>query len=450
MNEIALSGSGLPATIDPLEIEEQTAGQLSSTIRRALIVVAVLIFGIGGLASFVPITGAVIASGSISVKSAVKQVGHPFGGTVADILVTDGQRVSKGETLIRLDTTVSEASSDLTGLSVDQLLAREARLIAERDNAGSIAFPAELTARSDDPDVAAILQSERRNFSVRRQAIAAQQSQLNKRAQQAQADIAAYESQVESYNRQSQLIDEELQQTRELYGERLTTLDRLNALERSAAGLVANRDTATASIAQANARIAEARAQSGSAAADARGRASAELVQVQTQLADLMRRQVAADDAQDRTVIRAPSAGTVSKLAIKTIGAVVPPGETILEIVPEGDEMVVEARVMPEDVDQVELNSPATLVLSGLNRQTTPELTGKVSLVSPDRLLDENNFPYFKVIVAIPPEEIARLNDVDLRVGMPVEAYIQTGERTLMSFLTRPLTDQLRRSFRSN
>ncbi|MEM1134002.1 MAG: HlyD family type I secretion periplasmic adaptor subunit [Pseudomonadota bacterium] len=423
---------------------------MANTIRKAMIFSAILVFGIGGLATFIPITGAIIASGSISVESAVKRIGHPFGGTVADILVEDGQRVEQDEPLIRLDTTVSSASSELTGLSVDQLLALEARLIAERDEAGSISFPEELLKRAEDPNVAAIMASERRNFSVRRQARSAQQAQLSRRAQQAAADISGFESQIQAFERQSELIDEELAQTRELYGDRLTTLDRLNALERSASGLDAQRDTAAASINQANARIAESRAQAASIAADGRSVAAAELVQVQAQLAELRRRQVAADDAFDRTVIRAPAAGIVDKLSYKTIGAVIPPGETILEIVPDSDDMIVQARVLPQDIDQVAMGSKATLLLSGLNRQTTPELEGKVSFVSADRALDENGNPYFRVNVEIPDDEIARLEGIELRVGMPVETYIQTGDRSLMSFITRPLMDQMRRSFRSN
>lgn len=450
MNDTAFPDPSGSTALAPDELEQMSAGRLSSTIRRALVVVGVLVFGLGGLAATVPITGAVIATGSISVESAVKRIGHPFGGTVADILVEEGTRVAEGEVLMRLDRTVSGASSALTGLGVDQLLALEARLIAERDGESRIRFPAELTARADDPEVAAIMSSEVRNFAVRRQSRAAARAQLARRIEQAEADIVANRSRMRSLERQSALIEEELEQNRALYADRLTTLDRLNALERSAAGLIADSDAATAGIAQAKARIAEARAQAGSVRADARSEAAAELVQVQARIAELKRQQVAADDTNARTEIRSPAAGVVSKLAIRTIGAVVPPGDTIVEVVPDSDELVAEARVIPEDVDQVETGSTATLVLSGLNRQTTPELTGTVELVSPDRLIDSNDMPYFKVVIAIPPEEVARLDDVDLRVGMPVEAYIQTGERTLLSFVTRPLMDQLRRAFRSN
>lgn len=430
--------------------ETRNAHALRLTIRRSLGVIAFLFFVLGGLASLVPITGAVIATGTVSVESAVKRIGHPFGGTVNSVLVSEGDRVSEGQPLMRLDETVEGANSELTGLSVDQLLALEARLRAERDGQPTIAFPRELTARASDPAIAAVMSNEQRSFQVRKQAQAVQRMQLERRVQQASADISAFRSQVSSFEQQSRLIDEELQQTRELYAERLTTLDRLNALQRTAADLQANRDTASASIAQSSARIAEARDQASSVWANARSEAAVELVRVQSQLADFQRRQVAADDALERSVMRAPADGLVSRIAISTIGAVVPPGDTIFEIVPDNDELIVEARVLPEDVDQVAIGSDANLFLSGLNRQTTPELAGTVTFVSPNRLMDENNFPYFKVNVAIPKSELEKLGGIELRVGMPVETFIQTGDRTLMSFVLRPLLDQLRRAFRSH
>ncbi|MEL6486383.1 MAG: HlyD family type I secretion periplasmic adaptor subunit [Pseudomonadota bacterium] len=442
--------SGLQSNAEPNSTQERSAAALKRSIRRSLGVVAFLVVVLGGLASFVPISGAVIAVGTVSVESAVKRIGHPFGGTVNTVLVSEGERVAKGQPLMRLDETVEGANSELTGLSVDQLQALEARLIAERDDKPSIAFPDTLTERASDPAMAAVMANEERNFQVRKQAQIIQRTQLQQRAQQASADISAYRSQVSSFERQSTLIDEELQQTRELYEDRLTTLDRLNALQRTAADLEANRDTASANIVQSSARIAEARAQASSVSANARSAAAAELVQVQSQLADLRRRQVAADDALERSVMRSPADGLVSRITISTIGAVVPPGDTIFEIVPETDAMIVEARVMPEDVDQVLVGSDAILFLSGLNRQTTPELAGTVTFVSPNRLMDENNLPYFKVNVAIPKSEVEQLGDIQLRVGMPVETFIQTGERTLMSFVLRPLLDQLRRAFRSH
>ena len=430
-------------------VEETTQPQLQRTIRIGLIAIAVLVFGLGGMAAFIPMTGAVIASGAVAVEGSVKHIGHPFGGVVSDILVADGDRVEKNQPLLRLDTTVSGATSDLAGQSVDQLLALEARLKAERDGT-ELVFPAELTSRANDPEVAAIMRNERRNFQVGRESRGAQVAQLSQRSRQAAADIQAYRSQLNSYARQSALIDEELEQTRELYRDKLTTLDRLNALERSAASLDANRQTASANIQQAQARISEFRAQAGTVGATDKSAAAEELVRVQSALADLKKQKVAADDTLDRTVIRAPEAGIVDKMAVKTIGAVIPAGETLLEIVPDADDLTVQARILPNDIDQIDEGQKAVLLFSGLNRQTTPEIEGVVSFVSPDSATDDAGHTFYRVTIEIPDDQLRRLGNVKLRVGMPVEAFIQTNERTMLSFFLRPLTDQLRRSFRSN
>lgn len=439
-----------PGAITVFPNTESPMPMLRKTIRGAMIIVAVLVVGLGGLAATIPITGAVIAPGAISVESSVKNIAHPFGGVVADILVKDGDRVAANQVLVKLDTTVSGAASDLTGQSVDQLLAREARLIAERDGAGTIAFPAELTSRADEPQVAAILADETRNFDVRRSARAAQIARLNQRAQQASADIAAYRGQLASYSRQSDLIGEELTQTRELYRERYTTLNRLNSLERSAADLDASRSTATANIAQSSARISEMRAEANSVQAQARSDAAAELVQVQAALADTRREKVAADDNFERGVIRSPQAGIIDKLAVKSIGAVIAPGQDILQIVPDSDNLTVEAMVSPADVDQLFENQTAILLFSGLNRQTTPEIEGRVRFVSPDRATDDQGVSFYRVTIAISEDQLRRLGSLKLRVGMPVETFIQTSERTMLGFIVKPFADQLRRAFRGD
>jgi len=204
------------AAVDPAG-ENQAERGLGKAMRRAMIVMGVLVLGLGGLAATVPISGAVIAAGAVSVEGSVKKIGHPYGGVVTDIRVRDGDRVRQGQPLIALDTTVIGAASDLTGQSVDQLLALQARLTAERDGQPAVAFPRELLARADDPQVAAILRHERRNFEVGRAARAAQVAQLAQRTRQAAAEIQASRSQISGYSRQSDLIRDELKQTRELY-----------------------------------------------------------------------------------------------------------------------------------------------------------------------------------------------------------------------------------------
>ncbi|EJU14722.1 rhizobiocin secretion protein RspE [Sphingomonas sp. LH128] len=408
-----------------------------------------LVFGLGGLAAFLPMTGAVIGPGEVTMSSHVKEIGHPAGGVVADIMVRDGDHVSKGQPLIRLDSRVSGAAATYTGENVDQLLARAARLTAERDNGADVAFPAELRARANDPNVAALMEQERRTFSLRRDARRSMTAQLGQRINQTAADMASSRTKAQSYAEQATLINDELDATRRLYEKRYTTLDRLNALERSASGLTAEAHGAREAAISGAARIGELRLQMGSVQADARSSAAAELMDVLARISELRRAQVAADDNYARAIIRAPQSGTVDKLAFRTVGGVVPAGQTILELVPDDDRMIVEATVSPVDIDQVHVGQKAILRFSAFSARTTPELNGIVTHVSADRTDDKTTrSAFYRVTVALDKGEIARLGQLRLRPGMPAETFIQTGRRTMLSYILKPLADQLERAFR--
>lgn len=432
------------------EMEQQADVSLGKTTRYGLIAVAVLVLGFGGLMAFLPMAGAVIANGEVSVETQVKQIAHPFGGVAADILVRDGDRVEEGDVLIRLDDTVSGATAEYSGLSLDQLLARAARLRALRDNAATVNFPAELRDRAaTDPVVAGIMQDEARGFQLERQARTDQVRQLEARIAQTEATISSAQSQVQAFGRQEELIEEELVQTRELYEDQLSTLDRVNALERAAVGLSAERDSAAARIIESRARINELRTQMAGLQSDARSQAALELAEVQQLLTDSRTREVTASDTSVRTAIRAPQDGIVNKLTVTTIGGVVPPGETLLELVPVNDELVISARVEVTDIDQVAIDQPAFMRFTALSMRTTPELQGIVTQVDADRRIDQvTGLPYYNARIDIPEEELAKLGAARLSVGMPVEVFIQTGQRTILNYILRPLTDQLNRALR--
>lgn len=422
---------------------------LRKEVRTGLILCGALVFGLGGMAAFLPMTGAVIAPGEVTVSTYVKEIGHPSGGVVANIMVRDGDHVRKGQPLIRLDSRVSGAAASYTGENVDQLLARAARLTAERDHAGGVAFPAELTRRAGDPNVAALMEQERKTFTLRRDARRSMAAQLGQRINQTQADVASSQTKARSYSDQAALITDELDATRKLYEKRYTTLDRLNALERSASGLTAEARSAREGAVSGVARIGELRLQMGSIEAEARSAAAGELMDVLAKISELRRAQVAADDSLDRAVIRAPQAGVVDKLAFRTVGGVVPPGQTILELVPDDGNMIVEATISPVDVDQVRAGQKATVRFSAFSTRTTPELTGRVTHVSADRTDDKAaHSAFYRVTVSLDKGEIARLGDLRLRPGMPAETFIQTGRRTMLSYILKPLSDQLARAFR--
>lgn len=445
-NEVQLAGArgalALPTDYEP-------EAKLKRNLRTGMITCAVLVFGLGGMAGLLPMAGAVIASGEVTVATFVKEIAHPTGGVVAQILVHDGAYVRQGQPLLRLDDRVTGANSQLTGESVDQLLARAARLTAERDAAGAISFPPELMKRADDPNVAFLMQQEQRNFQLRRSARAGLIAQLTQRIAQAQAESSGYLQQASSYDQQARLIGDELQVVRGLYEKKYTTLERVNALERASVGLSANASGARTSSLTASARIAELRAQASSVGQEARSQAASELLDVEARISEQKRLQVSADDSYDRSVIRAPQSGVVDKLAFKTIGGVIPPGEKIMEIVPDKDKMVVNVRLPLQNIDEVRVGQTAKVRFVAFSAPTTPEIDGTVTHVSADRTVEQQTgVAYYRATISFTKEQVAAFGKMKLKPGMPVESFIQTSSRTMLSYILRPLSDQWNRAFR--
>lgn len=437
-----------PPALAPVDSEYSERG-LSRLVRHGLIAIAVLVLGFGGLIALLPMAGAVIAPGEVSVETHVKEISHPFGGVASAILVRDGERVRKGQVLVRLDNTVSGAVAEYTSLSLDQLLARAVRLRAVQSGASVVAFPPELLARSRDPAVDAAMADERSSFELARGARADQVRQLLARKAQAQAEISTFASQADAYARQEKLVHQELAQTRQLYEGRLTTLDRLNALERAAVGVEAQQAAASSSMVEARARIGELQVQMASVGSMARSEAALELAQVETQIAQLRKEAVTASDQNDRTAIRAPQDGVVDKMAIRTVGSVVPAGDTLMEIVPDRDRLVVKAHVKLTDIDHVSRGQPAHLRFAALSMRTTPEILGTVTQVAADRTVDRaTSAAYYSATISITDAELRRLGKARLSVGMPVEVFIQTEQRTILQYIIRPLSDQFRRALR--
>ncbi|QDK31748.1 HlyD family type I secretion periplasmic adaptor subunit [Sphingomonas sp. IC081] len=429
----------------------EPAESLRREIRFGMWLCGGLVFGLGGLATFLPMAGAVIAPGDVSVASHVKQVSHPSGGVAAQILVADGDHVTQGQPMIRFDTTVTGAAANYTGENVDQLLARAARLQAERDGAAAIAFPAELTQRASQPEIAALMAAERKTLALKRSSRQSALSQLGQRIQQSQADLDSYSARSRSLGEQAAMIGNELDATRKLYEKRYTTLDRLSALERTASDLAAQRTGASESAQSQRAHITELRYQMGSINAEARSTAATELLDTQTRISELRRQQVAAQDSYDRAVIRAPQSGVVDKLAFRTIGGFVPAGQTIMEIVPDNDRLTVNAMIKPADIDQVREGLVAILRFSAFSQRTTPELQGHITHVAADRTDDsQTRATYYRATITLDPGELAKLGELRLKPGMPAEVFIQTGHRTMLNYILKPLSDQFSRAFREN
>jgi HlyD family secretion protein len=407
----------------------------------------VLSFGVMGAST--DMSGAVISSGSLVVESNVKKVQHPSGGVAKTLLVEEGSRVRGGDLLIQLDETVAQANLTAVTKSLWELEARRARLQAEREGEADITFPDELTAMPFDSPAAAIVAGERRFFQLRREASDGQKRQFNEQIAQLKEEIAGMEEQLEARKQESTLIATELTGIEQLWEQRLVSINRLTALQRDAARLLGERGQLTASIAQARGKISETGLKILQIDQDFRSNVAKELAEVRAKYAETFEKRIAARDQAEKLDIRAPQSGMVHDLTVHTRGGVVAAGETIMTIVPDTDSLIVETRITPQDIDQVWLGQPAVLRFTNFNQRTTPEIDGEVSRIGADVTRDDKTSPtYFVVRIAIDPQQISKLGKTRLMPGMPVEVFLRTGDRTLLSYLMKPLADQVHRTFR--
>jgi HlyD family secretion protein len=330
-----------------------------------------------------------------------------------------------------------------------ELYARKARLAAERDGAETVAPPKELADKTGDPDIEEALGSERKLFDLRRTARLGQKNQLQQRIKQLQEQITGLIAQQDAKFREMSLIEQELQGVRELWAKNLVQINRLTSLEREAARLQGERGQLIAGTAEIKGKIAETELQILQVDQEFTSDVAKELRETDSKIGEYVERKVTAEDQLKRTDIRAPQNGVVFQSTANTVGGVITAGDPIMLIVPEADTLLVEVKVDPKDIDQVQFGQPVVLRLSAFNMRTTPELNGTVVRIAADTSTDQRTGQsYYLVRIAMTADEIKRLGDVKLTPGMPVEAFIQTGERTMLSYLVKPLRDQLMRTFR--
>ena len=352
--------------------------------RRGLVFIAVF----GGALTFwliaTTMSNAVIGSGQFVVDGNVKKVQHPTGGIVSQILVREGDQVSQGDLLIRLDETVTRANFQVVAGQLYELFGRKGRLEAERDGRDTLEIPADFAGRANNAEAERIIAAERRLFDARRASRESQRAQFAKRIAQFQNEILGFRAQLDANTRETQIITEELKGVRELYEKRLTPIMRLNGLERQAVGLTGQKGQLTAQIAQTEGKIAEIELQVARIDEDLRSETQKELREVQGKIAELSERRVAADDNLKRVELRAPSAGTVHQLTVHTVGGVLSPAEPAMLIVPSTEELMVEAKVTPNDRDQLQIGQKVTVRVHTSNQRNTPELNGTLTRVAAD------------------------------------------------------------------
>jgi HlyD family secretion protein len=352
--------------------------------------------------------------------------------------------VHAGDVLMTLDATAPGANVTIVSDAVNELSAKEARLEAERDSRDRIDFPAMSATASADR----ARSDELRLFKIHRTTQAGEKAQLRERIAQLNEQIRSYNEGAKAKVRQIELINNELTGVRQLFKEELVPISRLNALERDAAQLGGDVAQLNGAAAEARGKIAEIELQIIQVDQTARAEAGNQLGEVQNQLAELRQKRVTAQQEFGRVQIRAPQDGVVDRLTVHTVGGVIAPGEAIMAIVPDKDQLHVEARIKPTDVDHVHADQPAALRFSAFDQRTTPELPGRVTRVSAEAQVDEKTAAAFYIVdISIPADRIAR-ERLKLVPGMPVEAFIQTGRRTILSYIIKPLADQLKRAFR--
>ncbi|MBA5777863.1 HlyD family type I secretion periplasmic adaptor subunit [Stappia sp. F7233] len=426
---------------------------IRQSIRKHLMVGAIaalaLVVGIGGWSAFTYLSGAVIAGGHMVVDSSVKTVQHPSGGVVKELMVSEGDAVEAGKVLIRLDDTTVRANLGIVSNTLDELQAARARLLAERDGLAEVAFPPELSGRAGDQRIAGLIAGEKRLFTLRNEAHDGLKSQLSERISQLNEEIRGLTAQEEAKAEEIRIVATEVEGVRELWKKKLVPIARLSELERTAARLKGERGQLIAAISQARGRITETELQVIQLDQNRRSKVAEELAEIEAKSAEFGERLVAAQDQLNRIEIRAPQTGRVLQLAVHTIGGVISAGEPIMKIVPDSEDLSVEARISPHDIDQLYPGQPAMLRFSALNHRNTPEVHATITRISPDLIEDKaSGFTYYEARLALDDGETERLGDVDLVPGMPVETFIRTSDRTVLSFLLKPLTDQVARAFR--
>ena len=418
-------------------------------ILAGFVATLVLVVGVGTWVWLAPLSGAVIGAGQVKVDMNRKTVQHQEGGIVGEILVRDGSKVRAGQNLILLKDVRVDASNELVRTQLDAELAKSARLSAEQTGLTALVFPPELASRSTDPRVAPLLKSESSVFAVRRDALAAQLSLITRQVRDTQQEIQARQIQLKADDVALKHHRDEIVANQKLEREGFIGKTRLMQLQRTAVEYESRRAENLAELARAQQKVSELELRAETLRSQFKQEASNELRQTTATVFDLRERLRPAQDAEERQRIVAPISGEVVDLKITSVGAVIAPREPILDIVPENPVLLVEARVRPEDISYVRIDSTADVRLTAFRQRITPTVEGKVIYISADRLVDKvSNAPYYAVHVRVPPESLRVAGNLQLQAGMPAEVFIQTTSRNALQYLLDPVLGFLQRSMR--
>jgi len=432
-----------------------------------LVGLMLLIVGVGGFvawAGFAPLNGAVVAAGSFVATGQNKLVQHLEGGIVKEIRVREGDLVEPGQVMVRLDDTSNKAKLRQLMLKQYRLVATRSRLEAEIDGRDAMNVPEELVAVQRDPEVNAIIGRQRAELRARRASLTAEQNVLSKEITGTQEGIQGYNAQIESTQRQIAIFNEELKQKSALLDEHLTRKTDVLALQRSQASLSGDLGELLSKIANAKENIARTNQRIVHLQSVTVQNAVDELQKAETDLDDVREQIRAQQNVVDRAEIAAPDRGIVVKLNYHTVGGVVTPGAVLLELLPVGDELIIEARVRPHEVTYVKVGQDAVIRLTALNQRVTPTVAGRVIYLSADALSEQPTLAasndksnpmtrqdYYVVRVRLDEADLhQRLPGFEPTPGMPADVYIRTGERTFFEYIMRPILNSFSRAFKES
>lgn len=438
-----------------VENESRTsdAGEHFDSPRRLILAgigaIVVLVLAVATWASLAPVSGAVVAGGSVKVDMYRRTVQHQEGGIVGEILVRDGTKVKAGDPLIILKDVKVDAATEMVLTQLDGEMAKVARLQAEQAWAKKIDFPGELMKRANDPRIGEILRRETQLFQTRREAYESQLELIRSQIRDIQQEIGAREAQIKADGDAVRYSRSELESNRKLQREGFISQTRILALERSLADVEARLGEHQAELAAARARASELQLKAENLRSTLMQEAANELRNATGQLLDLRERLRPLQDAGERQRITAPIEGEVVGLKFTSVGAVIGPRDPILDIVPEDIELIVEARVRPEDINYVAVNAPADVRLTSFRRRITPVVEGTVIYVSADRIEDrQERTAYYVAHVRVTPEALSKAGELKLQAGMPAEVYIKTAPRSALMYVLDPVIGFLGRSLR--
>jgi HlyD family secretion protein len=426
-----------------------TKKSMRNTMLMGYTSIALLIGVFGGWAALSDLNGAVIASATIVAESYSKRVQHREGGIVQRILVKEGDRVTEGQALVILDPTDAKSELGIIESSIDELTVKKVRLEAQRDNSDEMKLPESLAAKRDDAKLSAMINGQLKLLQSTNESLRGKQEQLKQQIGQLKEQIGGIESQMTSKKSQKTLLTEELAGLIKLRDKGLIPKSRVLAVEREEARLAGEDGELRASKASAKNRIGEVELRALQLSEDIRTEALTELRDTEAKISELQQRSTSLSSRLNRTSINAPITGTIYQLAVHTEGGVIGSGETLMLIVPEGDDLVLQAQISPNDRDQVETGQAAQVRFPSFSARTTPEIFATVQQVAADTTkVDANTPPFYAVRLIISAKELAKLGPNKLQPGMNAEVFIQTGARSPMSYLLKPLVDQFARAMR--